>query len=194
MSVSSSIILVGEYGVMAGGDALAIPGHHIDASVRELVLEQQKEQLACTQDSIRVVDFSPSMIPGDYWLFLLDSGERFETGSVLKHFQEEMSISGFSFSIRNEYLVINQKLIEVLLKEREADPAMLFRAISDFQFTHFRRMIPGNMTDSWLEGQISNEYYLKLSGSGGPIMIGITHETSKETLEQRWGEKLTWIE
>ena len=111
----------------------------------------------------------------------------------MKYFLEQMDISGYASSIRYEFLVINQKLIEILLGEREADPALLFRAISDFQFTHFRKMIPESVVDAWLEGQISNEYYLKLNGSGGGFMLGITHESSKESLEDRWKEKLIWI-
>ncbi len=143
--------------------------------------------------SIQKVQMDPSKITGGYRLFLLDSGERFETAPLVKYFLEQMDISGYASSIRYEFLVINQKLIEILLGEREADPALLFRAISDFQFTHFRKMIPESVVDDWLEGQISNEYYLKLNGSGGGFMLGITHESSKESLEDRWKEKLIWI-
>lgn len=146
-----------------------------------------------TDGSIRRVKVDPSKISGGYRLFLLDSGERFDTAPLVKHFLEQMDNSAYASSIRYEFLVINQKLIEILLGEREADPALLFRAISDFQFTHFRKMIPVSMVDAWLEGQISNEYYLKLNGSGGGFMLGITHESSKESLENRWKEKLIWI-
>lgn len=146
-----------------------------------------------TDGSIKRVSFDPSEIQGGYRLFLLDSGEQFETAPLVKHFLEQMKISGYATSVRIEFLVINQKLIEIFLGEREADPALLFRAISDFQYTHFRKMIPGNMLDTWIEGQISNEYYLKLNGSGGGFMLGITHESSSESLEDRWGEKLIWI-
>ena len=49
------------------------------------------------------------------------------------------------------------------------------------------------MLDLWIEGQVSNEYYLKLNGSGGGFMLGITHETSMESLEERWKEKIIFI-
>ena len=88
---------------------------------------------------------------------------------------------------------MNQKLIETLLGEREADPGLIVRVLSDYQFTHFREMIPDKVADLWIEGQISNEYYLKLNGSGGGYMLGITHETSKGNLEERWKEKIIWI-
>ncbi len=144
--------------------------------------------------NIEKKDFSPSRIPGGYRFFLLDSGERFETGPLVKEFLKQMDNSGFASSIRNEYLVINQKLIEILLGLRDGDPAMLVMVLSDYQYTHFRKMIPEKMLDVWIEGQISNEYYLKLNGSGGGYMLGITHETSVESLSERWKEKVTWIE
>ena len=104
-----------------------------------------------------------------------------------------MDDPSFTSSIRNEYLPINQKLVEALLGVRDADPALLVRILSDFQFLHFRKMIPDQSADLWLEWQVTNEFYLKLNGSGGGFMLGITHETSMDTLEERWKEKVIWI-
>lgn len=146
------------------------------------------------ESTIQKVDFVPGQVPSGYRFFLLDSGERFDTGPLVTHFLKQMKNTGFASSIRYEYLPLNQKLIESLLGHRDADPAMLVRVISDFQFTHFRKMIPDNMIDAWIEGQISNEYYLKLNGSGGGFMLGITHHTSRESLEERWKEDLVWID
>jgi mevalonate kinase len=143
--------------------------------------------------SIQKVDFDPTRIQGEYRFFLLDSGERFHTGPLVKHFLEQMEIAGFASSIRNEYLMINQKLIETLLGDRNADPGMLVRVLSDYQYTHFRKMIPANMLDLWIEGQVSGEFYLKLNGWGGGFMMGITHHTSMDALEERWKTDLIWI-
>ena len=145
------------------------------------------------EGTIRKVDFSPSRIPGGYRFFLLDSEQRFETGPLVRHFLEKMNDPGFAASIRNEYLAMNQKLIEALLGVREADPGLMVRVLSDYQFTNFREMIPDVVLDLWIEGQVSNEFYLKLNGSGGGYMLGITHETSKGNLEERWKGKLIWI-
>ena len=143
--------------------------------------------------TIEKIVFNPARIPGGYLFFLLDSEERVETGPLVRLFLEKMNDPVFAASIRNEYLVLNQKLIEALLEIREVDPGLLVRVLSDYQFTHFREMIPDKVVDLWIEGQLSNEYYLKLNGSGGGYMLGITHETSKENLEERWKEKIIWI-
>lgn len=185
----------------------------------EMSLEQQREDLAAIESyfhgkssgvdaltchaktplcfhpdgSIERVDFNPSKIPGDYRFFLLDSGEQMETGPLVKYFLQQMEISGFATSIRYEYLVINQKLINALLGRGDGDPGMLLRVLSDYQYTHFRKMIPEVMLDPWIDGQLSNEYYLKLNGSGGGFMLGIAHETYMDSLNDRWGEKVLWI-
>ncbi len=144
--------------------------------------------------SIQKVDFQPTQITGDYRFFLLDSGVRFDTGPLVAYFLERMKDNGFASSIRNEYMIINQKLIESLLGIRGADPALLVRALSDYQFTNFRKMIPEEAVDLWIEGQVSNEYYLKLNGSGGGFMLGITHESMMESLGERWREQVIWID
>ncbi len=143
--------------------------------------------------TIQKVDFNPVQIPSGYRFFLLDSGERYETGPLVKQFLLQMEDQGFAFSIRNEYLDVNQKLIESLLREKEVDPGLLVRILSDYQLTHFRKMIPPTILDLWIEGQVSNEYYLKLNGSGGGYMLGITHHSSMENLEDRWKKDLIWV-
>jgi len=143
--------------------------------------------------SIHPVQFNPGQIPGGYRFFLLDSGERVETGPLVRHFLNQMKDPDFKESIEEVYLPMNQKLIEALLGEREADPGLLLRLLSDYQLQYFRKMIPEKMLDRWIEGQVSNEYYLKLNGSGGGFMLGLTHQSSMEGLEERWGNNLLWV-
>ncbi len=208
------------YGLGSSGAVSAAVYDLFFPAARDISLEMQKEDLASIESffhgkssgvdaltchartalyfsedkSIHKVDFQASKIIGAYRFFLLDSGIRFDTGPLVAHFLERMKDSGFASSIRNEYMIINQKLIESLLGIRRVDPGLLVRALSDYQFTHFRKMIPEEAIDLWIEGQVSNEYYLKLNGSGGGFMLGITHESMMESLEDRWKEKLLWVD
>lgn len=143
---------------------------------------------------IQQVEFNPVKIPSGYRLFLLDSEETFDSAPLVRQFLRQMEDPGFASSVRNEYHIINKKLIEALLGGNNADPGLLIRVLSDFQYTHFREMIPDGILDLWIEGQVTNEFYLKLSGSGDRFMLGITHQTSMESLEQRWDRNLIWIE
>jgi mevalonate kinase len=143
--------------------------------------------------SVQKVRFNPAEIPGGYRFFLLNSAERSETGPLVKHFLDRMKDKEFSRAMEEEYLPLTEKLIETLTGEREADPSMLMNMISSFQLEYFQKMIPDKMIDLWIEGQVSNEYYLKLNGSGGGYFLGITHQTFRERLAERWGPHLLWI-
>jgi mevalonate kinase len=144
--------------------------------------------------AIREVDFQTGHVPGGYQFFLLDSDERKDTGPLVASFMESMRDPGYARAVREEYLPLNRQLIETLLGERQADPAMLLGLLSDFQFRYFRPMIPEHMHDTWIQGQIVQEYYLKLNGSGGGFLLGIAHHSQKEILDERWREKLIWID
>lgn len=143
---------------------------------------------------IEKLKINPADAPGSYAFFLLDSGERLDTGPLVKHFLKQMNDPDYKRRIEQEYLPLNELLIEVLAGEREADPSMLVKQLSVFQLKYFHTMIPGKVRELWIEGQVSNEYYLKLNGSGGGYMLGIAHQSFREHLDTRWGEKLRWVE
>ena len=142
---------------------------------------------------VQRIQFDPDEIPGGYRFFLLNSGERYDTGPLVRYYLDRMKDTGFRRAMEKEYLPLNEKLIETLTGEREADPSMLVNVLSTFQMDFFRKMIPEKMIDRWIEGQVTNEYYLKLNGSGGGYLLGITHQSQRENLDQRWGRDLLWI-
>lgn len=129
------------------------------------------------------IETDPIHPPQGYRFFLLDSGQVLKTDPLVKIFLNNMKKVDFKNEINENYFSLIQKFIGTLKLKIDADPALIFRAISDFQWNHFRDMIPDKMEDSWIEGQVSNSYYLKLNGSGGGFMLGIAHENSKETVE-----------
>jgi hypothetical protein len=50
------------------------------------------------------------------------------------------------------------------------------------------------MLDTWIDGQVGNEYYLKLSGAGGGYLLGMCHYTAIDTVKRRFGDDLMWVE
>lgn len=137
--------------------------------------------------------FDPATIPGNYCFFLLNSQERFDTGPLVKHFLERIKAADYKRAMEDEYLPLNQIFIESLLGENELDPALLVKTISEFQLQYFPEMIPENALELWSEGLANGEYYMKLNGSGGGMMLGITHNSSKEKIEARWKQEVIWI-
>ncbi len=144
--------------------------------------------------NINIIETDPLREPHEYKFFLLDSGEIFDTGPLVKYFLERMEEDAFRNIISNDYLPLVERFINAITGESSADTALIFRAISDLQWNHFRRMIPENMEDAWINGQVSNTYYLKLNGSGGGFMLGIAHPDSLEAVETMIsGHKIIWL-
>ena len=143
---------------------------------------------------IEAVNLDLKDLPMGYRFFLLNTHAKYETGPLVEAFFEKMKDEGFKKLIEEDYLPMNKKFIESLLGIRKADPAMIFRIISDFQHAHFRRMIPESMLDTWIDGQVGNEYYLKLSGAGGGFLLGMCHYTGIDSVKRRFGADLMWVE
>lgn len=144
-------------------------------------------------EGVQKVPFDPEDLPGGHRFFLLNSGHRFDTAPLVNNFLESMQDPVFRGSVEEEYLPLNEKLIETLVGERREDPARLMKKLSAFQLESFREMIPENMSKWWIEGQHSDEFYLKLNGSGGGYMLGMTREACLEDLQGRWGQDMVCI-
>jgi len=208
------------YGAGSSGAVSALVYHHFFTDNESLTLAEQKSDLARIESffhgkssgvdalscyrgvplhfqpegEIEEVDLKMDNLPGEYLFFLYDSGIIMETAPLVSWFLEQMEQSYFATPVKYDYLHMVKLFISALLRNKEADPAMLFRAVSDFQYTHFHRMIPEKIRDHWIEGQISNDYYLKLCGSGGGFILGIVYEGLKDSIIERFGSKrLIWL-
>lgn len=215
-----STILQG-YGIGSSGAVSALVYDQFFNTGKELTLQQQRKDLAtlescfhgkssgvdamtCYTESplhflpdgaISHIEKDPLTPRGGYRFFLLDSGQVFDTAPLVRLFLEKMQNKDFAKLIRGDYAGLIQKFIGSLNGTTDYDSALIFRAISDFQWNHFIPMIPENMKEAWINGQVSNTYYLKLNGSGGGFMLGIAHKSAKETVEQMLGEnRLIWLE
>lgn len=145
-------------------------------------------------EKIEILDIDPDNPLKEYRFFLLDSKEKMNTEELVKLFFEKLKDSEYDELITNEYRPLVDKLIASLRGTLDADPAFLFNAVSEFQWKHFREMIPESMEEAWIQGQVSNTYYLKLNGSGGGFLLGIAHENVKEEVEAMLdGYDIIWV-
>jgi len=143
---------------------------------------------------IRKLETNP-VDPGQgYRFFLLDSGVLLETEPLVRVFMEKMRDSRYGEVIRGDYFNLISKFIASVTSRSAADPALIFRAISDLQWNHFREMIPEQMEALWIDGQVNNTYYLKLNGSGGGFLLGIALQDSMEAVGQMLnGYRIQWL-
>jgi mevalonate kinase len=132
---------------------------------------------------IREVETNPLQPGQGYRFFLLDSGMLLSTGPLVRVFME-----------RGDYFNLISKFIGAITGRSSVDPALIFRAISDLQWNHFREMIPEQMEEPWIDGQVNNTYYLKLNGSGGGFLLGIAHQDSMEAVEEMLNaNRIQWL-
>lgn len=206
--VESSIPM--EYGIGSSAAISALVYDQFFEKPTPLSLQQQQDDLAVIESffhgkssgvdalssyldqAVHFTSKGPELIhdsdplnPGTgYRFFLVDSGVTYKTAPLVEHFNLLMNDAGFSNVINNDLLPLNSKFIASLLKKSNTDPAPIFSAISDLQWKYFRKMIPDSMQELWIQGMATNIYSMKLNGSGGGFMLGITHEDSMEYISE----------
>lgn len=113
-------------------------------------------------------------------IFLLNSGSPGETQPMVNIFMERMKQEGFRNMIRQEFKKYNDACIQAFLNRDMRPLFSNMRKLSTLVFEHFSPMIPGSVQEAWKKGIESNDYYLKLCGSGGGgFVLGFTKDLEK---------------
>ena len=130
-------------------------------------------------------DIEPAGIPsqtlnGKGAVFLLDSGIVGETAPMVNIFMENMKQEGFRKMLKDQFVKHTDACVEDFLK---GDVKSLFSNVKQLSKTvlnHFKPMIPAKFHELWQKGLESNDYYLKLCGSGGGgYILGFTEDIDK---------------
>tara|TARA_R110002020_G_scaffold296658_1_gene512299 strand:- start:82632 stop:83570 length:939 start_codon:yes stop_codon:yes gene_type:complete len=130
-------------------------------------------------------DIEPAGIPsqtlnGKGAVFLLDSGIVGETAPMVNIFMENMKQEGFRKMLKDQFVKHTDACVEDFLK---GDVKSLFgnvKQLSKTVLNHFKPMIPAKFHELWQKGLESNDYYLKLCGSGGGgYILGFTEDIDK---------------
>ncbi len=113
-------------------------------------------------------------------IFLLNSGQPGETQPMVNIFMEKMKNQGFRKVMKEQFTKYNDACIQAFLK---GDSAPLFgnlKKLSRLVFKYFAPMIPSSLREQWKKGIETNDYYLKLCGSGGGgFVLGFTRDYEK---------------
>jgi mevalonate kinase len=128
----------------------------------------------------------PSQKEGKGAVFLLDSEMVGETEPMVHIFMNKMKNEGFRKMIDKDFARFTDACIENFL---HGDAKALFgnvKKLSKVVLKHFKPMIPVTFHKLWQQGIESNDYYLKLCGSGGGgYILGFTkdYEKAKKVLQ-----------
>lgn len=114
-------------------------------------------------------DFSSNSGKGG--VFLIDSGESGETQPLVSHFRKMYENQQFRKTFDDYLIPLVNESIHSYSSNDSVTLLKNLKKLSGFQFHEFGKMIPESVKETWQDGIESNEYYLKLCGSGGGGMI-----------------------
>lgn len=109
----------------------------------------------------------PSQKEGEGAVFLLDSEQIGETGPMVNIFMNKMKNEGFRKMISEEFATYTNACVDDFLKGNIRSLLGNVKNLSKVVLTNFKPMIPDAFHKVWENGIVTNDYYLKLCGSGG---------------------------
>lgn len=122
----------------------------------------------------------PSQTEGKGAVFLLDSEMTGETQPMVTIFMNKMKNEGFRKMISEEFAIYTDLCIDDFLHANFKSLFGNVKKLSTVALNHFKPMIPEQFQGIWKQGIDSNDYYLKLCGSGGGgYILGFTEDFAK---------------
>jgi mevalonate kinase len=139
-----------------------------------------------SKDNIEATGIPTQSLTGKGAVFLLDSGIVGETAPMVNIFMEKLKDQGFRTMLKSQFIKYTDACVENFLG---GDMKSLFantKQLSKVVLGNFKPMIPEQFHNIWQQGIDSNDYYLKLCGSGGGgYILGFTEnlEKAKQSLK-----------
>ncbi|HEX8563645.1 MAG TPA: mevalonate kinase [Flavobacterium sp.] len=133
-----------------------------------------------SHDNIEATGIPTQSLSGKGAVFLLDSGMVKQTAPMVSIFMESLKDKGFRAMVKNQFVKYTDLCIENFL---HGDMKSLFsntKKLSKVVLNNFKPMIPEQFHGIWQKGIDTNDYYLKLCGSGGGgYILGFTENLEK---------------
>lgn len=133
-----------------------------------------------SKDHIEATGIPNQSFDGKGAVFLLDSGIIGETAPMINIFMENLKDKGFRAMLKNQFVKYTDACVENFL---HGDMKSLFtntKKLSKVVLNHFKPMIPEQFHEIWQKGIETNDYYLKLCGSGGGgYILGFTEDIER---------------
>ncbi|WP_338409073.1 mevalonate kinase [uncultured Flavobacterium sp.] len=133
-----------------------------------------------SKDNIQATGIPTQSVNGKGAVFLLDSGIVGETAPMVSLFMENLKNQGFRKMLKSQFIKHTDACVENFL---HGDVKSLFentKKLSKVVLNNFKPMIPEQFHALWQNGLETNDYYLKLCGSGGGgYILGFTQDLEK---------------
>ena len=133
-----------------------------------------------SKDNIEPAGIPSQTQNGKGAVFLLDSGSVGETAPMVNIFMENMKQEPFRKMLKDQFVKHTDACVDDFL---QGDVKSLFgniKKLSHVVLDNFKPMIPAQFHKLWKNGIDTNDYYLKLCGSGGGgYILGFTEDIDK---------------
>ena len=100
-------------------------------------------------------------------VFLLDSGKSSDTAPMVDLFFKSMKNKNYNKMIQEEFIKTTDSCVDDFLNGNFNSLFKNIKVLSKVVLKNFKPMIPENFHNIWAKGIESDEYFLKLCGSGG---------------------------
>lgn len=133
-----------------------------------------------SKDNIESTSIPSQNAEGKGAVFLLDSGSTGETAPMVQLFMEKMKQEGFRNMLKNQFIKHTDACVEDFVNGNVKSLFGNLKQLSHVVLDNFKPMIPVKFHELWKQGIETNDYYLKLCGSGGGgYILGFTQDFEK---------------
>ncbi len=133
-----------------------------------------------SKDNIESTSIPSQNKEGKGAVFLLDSGIVGETAPMVQLFMEKMKNDGFRSMLKDQFIKHTDACVEDFINGNVKSLFGNLKQLSHVVLNNFKPMIPSKFHQLWQQGIESNDYYLKLCGSGGGgYILGFTQDLEK---------------
>ena len=113
-------------------------------------------------------------------VFLLDSGITGETAPMVQIFMDKMKQEGFRNMLKGQFIKHTDACVDDFINGNIKSLFGNLKQLSNVVLDNFKPMIPVEFHKLWKQGIDTNDYYLKLCGSGGGgYILGFTQDIHK---------------
>lgn len=133
-----------------------------------------------SKDNIEATGIPTQSTDGKGAVFLIDSGIVGETAPMVTIFMEKLKDQGFRNMLKSQFIKHTDACVDNFLKGDLKSLLSNTKSLSKIVLSHFKPMIPEQFHSIWQKGLETDDYYLKLCGSGGGgYILGFTENLEK---------------
>ena len=133
-----------------------------------------------SQNEIETTGIPSQSSNGKGAVFLLDSGTSSETAPIVELFFKSMKNKNYNKIIKENFIKTTDDCVEDFLKGNFNSLFTNMKILSKVVLENFKPMIPKDFHVLWAKGIESDDYFLKLCGSGGGgYILGFSKDFEK---------------